>query len=255
MLYFGFGSEVNRWLVEATREEEGRPQRASILRVDPDARGLDLMNSETGIETIARGVRNAYDLTFAPGGHVAGGELFATDNGADGPAVDEYLGEFERTEDYTPNVPDELNHIRAGFHYGHPVYYGSAPAGADTLGPIAEFIDHGGSQGMAFNTGASFPGLEDYLFIALYHNARIVAVRLFEDGDTFGTEISDVLEFPCAGPETIPFGIGHKPCIHEHPLDVAFGPDGSLYIAAFGMIRSRDFTPTLHGKIYKISGL
>ena len=68
----------------------------------------------------------------------------------DGPAADAYLAEFERTEEYEPNVPEELNHVRQGFHYGHPVYYGSVPAGPDTLGPIAEFIDHGGAEGLAF---------------------------------------------------------------------------------------------------------
>jgi glucose/arabinose dehydrogenase len=247
MLYVALGSEHNR-------EEEDKQQRASILRIDPDARNLNLQTTERGIETIARGIRNAFDLTFAPEGHIAAGELFATDNGPDGPAADAYLEEFERTEEYTPNVPEELNHIKAGFHYGHPVYYGTVPAGTDTLGPIAEFIDHGGAQGLAFNTGHSFPGTEDYLFIALYHNAKVLAVRLFEDGDTFGTEVTEVLEFPCAGPSVTAFGIGHKPCVHEHPLDVAFGPDGSLYIAAFGMIWSNDFRTRLHGKIYKISG-
>ena len=246
-LYVPLGSEFNR-------EEESSPQRASILRVDPDVRGQDLRVSQEGIEIVARGVRNAYDLAFAPAGHIAEGELFATDNGPDGPAADAYREEFERTAEYTPDVPEELNHIREGFHYSHPVHYGSVPAGADTLGPIAEFIDHGGAEGLAFNTGGSFPGTEGFLYIALYHNAKILAVRLFEEGDTFGTEVHEVIEFPCAGPEVAVFGIGQKPCIHDHPLDLAFGPDGSLYIATFGMIRGSTFEPILHGKIYRIAG-
>ena len=247
MLYIPLGSEFNR-------EEETAPQRAAILRVDADARGLDLRVNTAPIETFARGIRNAFDLAFAPPGHLAEGELFATDNGPDGPAADAYLEEFERTEGYEPNVPEELNHVRQGFLYGHPVHYGSVPAGPDTLAPIAEFIDHGGAEGIAFNNGPSFPGSEGFLFVALYHNAKILAVRLFEDGDTFGTEIHEFLEFPCVGGEATAYGIGHKPCIHDHPLDVAFGPDGSLYIAAFGMIRGSDFTPILHGKIYRIAG-
>ena len=248
MLYIPLGSEFNR-------EEEKLPQRASILRVDPDARGLDLRTSTDGIETIARGIRNAFDLAFAPPGHIAEGELFATDNGPDGPAAEAYLGEFDRTDEYEPNVPEELNHVRPGYHYGHPVYYGSVSAGGDTLDPIAEFIDHGGAEGLAFNTGHSFAGTEGFLFIALYHNAKIVAVRLYEDGETFGTEVHDFIEFPCLPGEVYtPRGIGHKPCWHEHPLDVAFGPDGSLYIAAFGMIRGEERTPLIRGKIYRIEG-
>ena len=247
MLYITFGSEFNR-------EEESLPQRAAILRVNPDARNLSLRLSDAGIETVARGIRNAYDIAFAPPDHIAAGELFATDNGPDGPAADAYLEEFERTEEYEPNVPEELNHVRQGFHYGHPVYYGSVSAGPDTLGPIAEFIDHGGAEGLAFNTGSLFPGTEGFLFIALYHNAKILAVRLFEERQTFGTEVHEFLEFPCVGGETTPFGIGHKPCVHEHPLDVAFGPDGSLFIAAFGLVQGSDFRPLLHGKIYRLAG-
>ena len=246
MLYIPFGSEFNR-------DEEALPHRASIFRVDPDARDINLRTEWPDIPTFARGIRNAYDLAFAPPGHVAEGELFATDNGPDGPAADAYLEEFDRVEEYTPNVPEELNHIRQDFHYGHPVYYGSVPAGGDTLAPIAEFIDHGGAEGLAFNTGSSFPGTEGFLFITLYHNAKILAVRLFEDGETFGSEIHEFLEFPCVGGEVPQYGIGHKPCVHEHPLDVAFGPDGSLYIAAFGMIRGSTFEPVLHGKIYRIA--
>ena len=74
MLYIPFGSEFNR-------DEEALPHRASIFRVDPDARDINLRTEWLDIPTFARGIRNAYDLAFAPPGHVAEGELFATDNG------------------------------------------------------------------------------------------------------------------------------------------------------------------------------
>ena len=85
--------------------------------------------------------------------------------------ADAYLEEFDRTEEYEPKVPEELNHVVQGFHYGHPVYYGGASSNSDTLGPIAEFIDHGGAEGIAFNTGGLFTGTEGFIFVAMYHNA------------------------------------------------------------------------------------
>ena len=246
MLYITLGSEFDS-------QEESNPHRATILRVAPDARDLNLRTSTQGIEIVARGLRNAFDLAFAPPGHFAAGELFATDNGPEGPAADAEAG-IERTQEYETNLPEELNHIVFGGHYGYPDFVGKPPEDSGTIGPITEFIDHSGAEGLAFNTGNSFPGMEDWLFIALYHGSKVVAVKLTESGNSFSTETLTVLEFPCLGDETsTPLGTGHKPCSHEHPLDLAFAGDGSLLIAAFGMIRN-DFTPKVYGKIYRITG-
>ena len=185
---------------------------------------------------------------------MAEGELFATDNGPEGPAADAAAG-VERSEQYETSLPDELNHIVFGGHYGYPEYFGRPRDGSGTIGPIVEFIDHSGAEGLAFNTGHAFPGMHGLLFVALYHSSQIVAVELTKVGDTYATSSRTILEFPCLSDEIeVRWGTGHKPCLHDHPLDVAFAPDGSLFISAFGMIRGTDFTPKVYGKIYRVTG-
>ena len=247
MLYVTLGSEFDA-------QEESRPERASILRISADARDLNLRQSSEGIEIVARGIRNAFDLAFGPPGHVAEGELFATDNGPEGPAADAAAG-VERSEEYETSLPDELNHIVFDGHYGYPEYFGRPPEGSGTIGPIVEFIDHSGAEGLAFNTGDAFPGMDELLFVALYHSSRILAVELTKGGDSYSAEVRTILEFPCLSDEIeTRWGTGHKPCLHDHPLDLAFAPDGSLFISAFGMISSVDFSPRVNGKIYRVSG-
>lgn len=77
-----------------------------ILRVPSDSQDLRLPNDEAQLEAggyiFARGTRNAYDLEFAPNG-----ELFAGDNGPDA------------------DLPDELNWLREGLHYGFPWKFGN----------------------------------------------------------------------------------------------------------------------------------
>lgn len=77
---------------------------ARIFRFPTDTSGLRLQDDEAANEAylFARGVRNAYDLAFAPNG-----DLFAVDNGPDA--------------DYA----DELNWVREGLHYGFPWRFGA----------------------------------------------------------------------------------------------------------------------------------
>ena len=74
---------------------------AVILRVPTDARDLVLPNSRPALLAqgflFAEGLRNAYDFAFAPNG-----DLFTTENG---PGRD---------------MPEELNWLRQGHHYGFP---------------------------------------------------------------------------------------------------------------------------------------
>jgi glucose/arabinose dehydrogenase len=76
---------------------------SAILRVPADAHDLLLPNDEAALKPylFADGTRNAFDLEFAPNG-----ELFAVDNGPDA------------------DLPDELNVIREGRHYGFPWRFG-----------------------------------------------------------------------------------------------------------------------------------
>lgn len=77
-----------------------------IFRIPADARDVRLEDDEAAVApyVYARGLRNAYDLAFAPDG-----ELFAVDNGPDA------------------DLPDELNWIRQGLHYGFPWRFGAEP--------------------------------------------------------------------------------------------------------------------------------
>ena len=74
---------------------------AIVLRVPTDARDLVLPNDRVALRTagflFAEGLRNAYDLAFAPNG-----DLFATENGPD------------------RDMAEELNWLREGHHYGFP---------------------------------------------------------------------------------------------------------------------------------------
>lgn len=82
------------------------PLTSRIFRIPADATNLRLENDEETLApyVYARGLRNAYDLAFAPNG-----DLFAVDNGPDA------------------DLPDELNWIQEGQHYGFPWRFGDQP--------------------------------------------------------------------------------------------------------------------------------
>ena len=96
---------------------------AIILRVPTDARDLVLPNSRYALLDqgflYAEGLRNAYDLAFAPNG-----DLFATENG---PGRD---------------MPEELNWLRQGHHYGFPWRMGldDTPQQFPDYDPAADFL-------------------------------------------------------------------------------------------------------------------
>ena len=77
------------------------PLTAAIFRIPMAGTDLVLVNDEAELQAqgylFARGLRNAFDLAYAPNG-----DLFASENGPD--------------SDY----PEELNWIRQGYHYGFP---------------------------------------------------------------------------------------------------------------------------------------
>jgi len=92
--------ETNKGAFPKTREV---PLTARLFRLPSEAVEVKLPNDEAALAkyAFARGLRNAYDLAFAPNR-----ELFAVDNGPDA--------------DYA----DELNWIREGAHYGYPWRFG-----------------------------------------------------------------------------------------------------------------------------------
>lgn len=130
--------------------EERDPRFASIMRMDPDGRNLEIF---------ARGVRNTVGYDWHPQTR----ELWFTDNGRD------WLG------DNLP--PDELNRAPSpGLHFGFPYFHGKGIADpkfgtgrnkADFVPPEQELGPHVAALGMRFYTGSMFPAeYRNQIFIA-----------------------------------------------------------------------------------------
>jgi glucose/arabinose dehydrogenase len=126
------------------------PVYAAIHRIKPDG---------TGLETVARGVRNTVGFDW----HPRTKELWFTDNGRD------WLGD--------DRPPDELNHApRAGLHFGFPYChgrdlrdpkFGEGKDCASYAAPAVELDPHVAAIGMRFYTGRMFPEkYRNQIFIA-----------------------------------------------------------------------------------------
>jgi glucose/arabinose dehydrogenase len=212
MLYLSVGSSCNVC-------EEVDPRRAAVMRYRPDG---------TGETIIARGVRNSAGLAF----HPETGALWASQNERDA------LGD---------DIPDEeINVLTDGDHFGWPYCYGDrvpnpeyadrADFCASTVPPALAMQAHSAPLGMVFYTAAQFP--EEYrgdLFVA-FHGSwnrtertgyKLVRVRV--DG---GRPVSY---------EDFAWGWLKGDRVSGRPVDVAVGPDGSLYLSDDG-----------GGRIYRI---
>lgn len=192
-LYMGMGSTCDHC-------REGDPRNGTLMRFRPDG---------TALSVYASGLRNPYDLAFN-----AAGDLFATDNSRDDLGPDQ--------------PPDELNHIRAGLHYGWPECWlgNEAPLCADRLNPVAGFTAHTSANGLAFYNGRQFPAeYFDNAFIAvtgslymfpLDTERGLLRVQLTPQGDSYVSESEWFLELPTG-----------------RPVDLTVGPDGGLYVADY----------------------
>ncbi|MFK5926017.1 MAG: PQQ-dependent sugar dehydrogenase [Desulfuromusa sp.] len=143
LLYLSVGSRCNAC-------EETNPQRASVLKVDP----------ETGkFSVFARGLRNSVGLAFAPDG-----TLWGSDNGRD------MLG------DELP--PDEINQIIANADYGWPNCYGqqvpdhelgSSELCRNTLASSVDLPAHSAPLGIAFGDHLQAPDeYKNSLYVAFH---------------------------------------------------------------------------------------
>lgn len=200
-LYMGMGSTCDHC-------READPRNGTILRFWPDG-------SELSIH--ASGLRNPYDLAFN-----AAGDLFATDNSRD---------------DLGPEMPpEELNHIRAGGHYGWPECWlgNAAPLCEQRVNPVAGFSAHTSANGLAFYHADQFPAeYHDNAFIAVIGSIYmfpadpergILRVTLTPQGDSYTSQTEWFAQMP-----------------DSRPVDVTVGPDGGLYVADYGA-----------GKVYRI---
>jgi glucose/arabinose dehydrogenase len=190
-IYLGAGSTCN-----ACKESD--PRNATIARFRPDG---------AEFEIVARGLRNPYDLAF----HPADGSLWATDNGRD---------------DLGAEVPDELDLIQPGKHYGYPDCYGRGRGSNcdGTVAAVLELESNSAAGGLHFYSASSFPAeYRHNAFVALWGSFRrtrgrkVVRVVLVKREGRYAARAVD-------------FASGF-----DAPLDLVVSPaDGALYVADHG---------------------
>jgi glucose/arabinose dehydrogenase len=240
-------------------DPEVEPWSGAVIRIDPAATNVSVADLQESDALVATGMRNIFDVAFSP---YDGSKLFIPMNGVDDagagatPGLEDsddllYLtdsddmrivGHDENGEPILEPVIDHFgfpsclyNEARKGNlePYDNPnpsviARFGACPV-ADVPRPAGTFGLHVSADGMAFQT-SDFWGA-DYKndgFVAEFGNFsgdevvghRVVRVELSPDGEKV-VRHSEFLTGPA-------------------PLDVTFGPEGSLFVADFG------------GTIYKV---
>lgn len=185
---------------------ETDPRRAAALRFNADG---------SGMEIFARGLRNTVGLAL----HPVTGEIWGTDNGADG------LG------DDVP--PDEINIIRGGKDYGWPRCYGDGSLYPGFSGdcstterPELKLQAHSAPLGISFYTGSMFP--------ARYRNDAFVAFHgSWNRTQPTGYKLVRILASSgrAQGVEDFLTGFLSGNTTSGRPMYALTGPDGALYIS------------------------
>ena len=204
------------------------PCTAAVMRCDLDGANLEL---------VAWGIRNAFGLGFLPDGR-----LLAVDQGSD-----------DRGSRPIGNAPDLLFEVRDGCWYGWPDYIGDAavtdPRFAPVRGPQPSFV---------LSHHENLPKPEGALVEFEPHAAATKFAVVPDDDTRFGGRLVVTLfgdETPMTAPHGHPqvgrdlllvdpndwssTGITGGPELHR-PIDVAFGPDGAMYIVDFGRFEMSD---------------
>jgi glucose/arabinose dehydrogenase len=177
----------------------------------------------TGMEIVARGVRNSVGFDF----HPKTGELWFTDNGRD------WAGE--------DGFEDELNRLPAnmiGAHFGFPYCHANGQPDPDvrvpnpcanTILPVATLGAHTAALGMRFYSGKMFP--------AEYQDSVIIARRgSWNRTERSGYDVVRVTASPDGrNARVVPFMTGFLDratnTYHGRPVDVLQLPDGSMLVA------------------------
>lgn len=182
------------------------------------------------VSVYAPGFRNPYDLVWHSNGY-----LYATDNGPNGGYGPPSLTCFTQGTDAA--ALDELNLVEAGKYYGHPNRNrGATDSRQCTYHPGTEASNGQYTAPIAANLPASSNGLVEYelplfggqlqgdlLYVSWVENT-LHRVQLSPDGRSV---VED---------STLATGL-------QNALDVAVGPDGTIYVAEYGASRVTFFKP------------
>ena len=167
----------------ADRSPATKPWEGTVIRVPA---------GHSTPEVFAEGFRNPFDLVVGPDQ-----QLFASDNDAS----DRRHG-------------DEINHLRAGQHYGFPYADGEISHPAGTTPPLFAY-PNGTCQGITYTNSEQLP--RDYrncLYVVSYGSGEILRVRLRPEGETYHAEIDSFARIPSA-------------------LDITVDEQGIFYISCF----------------------
>ena len=210
-LYMGVGALTDH-------AEPPNPDRQQYADIHPLEAAILRIHPHTGeVETIGRGIRNPYDLTFD-----SNGRLYVTDNGL------------------ATGQGDRLLRVETDGHYGWPYWRTRGCEDCPARDPritiaadLLPFSDYTLPRGIVAYTGTQFPqNVFDSLFIALWHQGesaqRIIRVEP-------GTLPVDPEARTLYLPEPFITGL-------IRPVDVVVAPDGSLVIADF-----------IYGHVWRVS--
>jgi glucose/arabinose dehydrogenase len=183
-------------LTDTTNSQDINELPGKILRINDDGSIPADNPFGAGSAVFALGLRNSFDFTFDP----VSGVIFATENGT--------------------FLHDEVNRLPAGSNGGWPQVEGdsdgSPPAVANGtyVEPIVETTGSVVPTGIAFAPDDTFgEGFEGQLFVSQFVFGRIIRYTLNAARDAVVSEATFA--------ELIPGGI----------TDLAFAPDGSLYVS------------------------
>lgn len=202
LLYLSQGSTCNVC-------EETDPKRATMMRFQADG---------SKPEVFATGLRNSAGFDWAPWN----GALYATDNGRD------MLG-----DDFPPC---ELNRLTHGGFYGWPYFNGAnvpdPDMGPDPLAerrspipPAHDFRAHNAPLGLRFLDASALPARFQRSALAALHGS-------WNRSEPDGYKVVS-LHFSDTGIEERDFlwGFNNEGEISGRPVDIAQGPDGTLYVS------------------------